>query len=93
MPEISSVPAPRIALVTGASRGIGAAIAEDLAAAGYRVVVNYRADRPGADTVVRRIQEAGGLAEAAQADVAKRDEVARLFAADRGAVRRRARTS
>ncbi len=81
MPEISSVPAPRIALVTGASRGIGAAIAEDLAAAGYRVVVNYRADRPGADTVVRRIQEAGGLAEAAQADVAKRDEVARLFAA------------
>jgi 3-oxoacyl-[acyl-carrier protein] reductase len=61
----------KVALVTGASKGIGAAIAKALAAAGAAVVVNYASDKAGADTVVAAITAAGGKALAVQADVTK----------------------
>lgn len=69
--------APRhpVALVTGSSRGIGAETARQLAAAGCRVVVNYREKRPRADKVVASIGELGGTAIALGADLTKRDEV------------------
>jgi len=59
----------RVALITGASRGIGAAVARLLASRGMRVVVNYRSSRGEADEVVGSIKSAGGRAMAAQADV------------------------
>ena len=61
------------ALVTGASRGIGAAIAIELARAGHPVVVNYRSGRDAAEAVVATIVAAGGQAEAIGFDVADRD--------------------
>jgi 3-oxoacyl-[acyl-carrier protein] reductase len=70
----------QVAVVTGASKGIGAAIAEHLAAAGAAVVVNYANSKAGADAVVKRIQQAGGKAVAVQADVSKPEDVRRLFA-------------
>lgn len=70
----------RTALVTGASKGIGAGIAKHLAAAGAAVVVNYASDRIGADAVVRHINDARGRAVAVQGDVAKTEDVRRLFA-------------
>lgn len=75
----------RVALVTGASKGIGAGIARELAAAGAAVVVNYANDRTGADAVVGEIEAAGGRAVAAQADVSKSADVARLLAETRRA--------
>jgi 3-oxoacyl-[acyl-carrier protein] reductase len=62
-------PDGRVALITGASRGIGAAVARLLASRGMRVVVNYRSSRGEADDVVESISSAGGQAMAAQADV------------------------
>jgi NAD(P)-dependent dehydrogenase (short-subunit alcohol dehydrogenase family) len=67
-------------IVTGASRGIGAAIAEKLADDGYGVVVNYAADADGAESVASAIRGRGGQATAVRADVAAPDEIADLFA-------------
>ncbi len=69
----------KIAVVTGASKGIGAAIAEHLAHEGASVVVNYASSRSGADAVVQRITKAGGKAVAIQADLAKQEDAVRLF--------------
>ncbi|MEW5986937.1 MAG: 3-oxoacyl-[acyl-carrier-protein] reductase [Chloroflexota bacterium] len=63
--------ADKVAIVTGASRGIGRAIAEDLAANGARVVVNYHASETAAQDVVTAIQAAGGTAVAVRADVSQ----------------------
>ncbi len=70
----------KVAVVTGASKGIGAAIATHLAAAGAAVVVNYASSREGADRVVARITADGGRAVAVQADVSKKADIDRLFA-------------
>jgi glucose 1-dehydrogenase len=70
----------QVAVVTGASSGIGAAIARMLGAAGAAVAVNYRGHPKGAAEVVAAIEAAGGRAEAIEADVSKEDEVERLFA-------------
>jgi 3-oxoacyl-[acyl-carrier protein] reductase len=69
----------QVAIVTGASKGIGAAIAKALAAAGASVVVNYASSREGADRVVAEIAGKGGKAIAVKANVAKAAEVQRLF--------------
>ena len=69
----------KVAIVTGASKGIGAAIAKGLGAAGAAVVVNYASSREGADRVVAEITDKGGRAIAVQGDVAKAADVRRLF--------------
>ena len=69
----------KVAVVTGASKGIGASIAKSLAAAGAAVVVNYASSRDGADRVVAEIKGKGGKAIAVEADVAKVADVAKLF--------------
>lgn len=69
----------KIALVTGASKGIGAGIAKSLAAEGANVVVNYASAKEGAEKVVAEIVAAGGKAIALQGDVSKEADVERLF--------------
>lgn len=71
----------KVALVTGASKGIGAAIAKALAAAGAAVVVNYASDQAGADAVVAAITAAGGKAVAVKGDVSKAAEAQALVEA------------
>ncbi|HEU4368776.1 MAG TPA: glucose 1-dehydrogenase [Methylomirabilota bacterium] len=75
----------KVAIVTGASKGIGASIARHLAAEGAAVVVNYASSKEGADRVVAEIVGSGGRALAVQANVAKQAEIGRLFAATRQA--------
>jgi 3-oxoacyl-[acyl-carrier protein] reductase len=70
----------KVAVVTGASKGIGAAIAKYLAAEGASVVVNYSSSKEGADKVVTEITKKGGKAVAVQANVSKQNEIDRLFA-------------
>jgi 3-oxoacyl-[acyl-carrier protein] reductase len=69
----------KVAVVTGSSKGIGASIAEHLAAEGASVVVNYAKSRAGADAVVARIKERGGKAIAVQGDVARSEDIQHLF--------------
>jgi 3-oxoacyl-[acyl-carrier protein] reductase len=69
----------KVAVVTGASKGIGAAVAGHLAAEGAAVVVNYASSNAGADKVVSDITRRGGKAIAVQADVSKPDDIRRLF--------------
>jgi NAD(P)-dependent dehydrogenase (short-subunit alcohol dehydrogenase family) len=71
----------RVALVTGAGRGIGAAIAIELAAQGARVVVNYAERADDANATAEAIRAAGGDAFCAQADVQNPQQLERLFAA------------
>lgn len=71
----------KVAIVTGASKGIGAGIAKGLAAAGAAVVVNYASSREGADRVVAEIKDAGGRAVAVHGDVSQAADVRRLFEA------------
>jgi 3-oxoacyl-[acyl-carrier protein] reductase len=70
----------KTAVVTGASKGIGAAIAEHFAAEGAAVVVNYATSKTGAEAVVKRITQKDGKAIALQADVSKPEDILRLFA-------------
>jgi 3-oxoacyl-[acyl-carrier protein] reductase len=69
----------KVAIVTGASKGIGAGIAKGLAAEGAAVAVNYASSREGADRVVAEIEQAGGRAVAIQGDVSRGEDVQRLF--------------
>ena len=69
----------KIAVVTGASKGIGASVAERLAAEGATVVLNYARSKAGAESVVVRINQKGGRAIAVQADVSKPEDIHRLF--------------
>src|SRR3954453_16745958 len=69
----------KVAIVTGASKGIGAAIARHFAAAGASVVVNYASSKDGADRVVADIERDGGKAIAVRANVADQADIRRLF--------------
>ena len=71
--------ANKVAVVTGASKGIGAAIATHFAAEGAKVVVNYASSKEGADKVVKIITDNGGVAIAVQGDISKEGDVTRLF--------------
>lgn len=71
--------AGKVAVVTGSSKGIGAAIAKELAAAGAAVVVNYSSSKDGADRVVDEITQTGGQAVAIQANLAEPSDIQRLF--------------
>src|SRR2546421_7795174 len=70
----------KVAVVTGASKGIGAGIAKQLAAEGAAVIVNYASAKSDADKIIDEISKAGGKAVALQANVAKKSEVQKLFA-------------
>jgi len=69
----------KVAVITGASKGIGAAIAKHIAAAGANVVVNYASDKAGADKVVAAITSNGGKAIAVQGSVSNEGDITRLF--------------
>ena len=69
----------KVAVVTGASKGIGAAIAESFGSEGAKVVVNYASDQKGAQRVVDKIKSSGGEAIAVKADVSKSEDIKKLF--------------
>lgn len=69
----------KVAIVTGASKGIGAGIAKEFAHEGAAVVVNYASDQKGAENIVKEIADNGGKAIAVHADVSKTDDVKQLF--------------
>lgn len=71
--------AGKVAVVTGASKGIGASIAKHLGTEGASIVVNYSSSKAGADSVVAEITKSGGKAVAVQGDVSKQAEIKRLF--------------
>jgi len=75
----------KIAVVTGASKGIGASIAENLASEGASVVVNYASSKSGAEAVVKRITEKGGKAISVRADLSKPEDIKLLFAETKAA--------
>jgi 3-oxoacyl-[acyl-carrier protein] reductase len=75
----------KVAVVTGASKGIGASIAEHFGAEGASVIVNYSSSKSGADAVVKRITAKGGKAIAVQADVSQPKDITRLFAETKAA--------
>src|SRR5579859_3707771 len=70
----------KIVVVTGASKGIGAAIAEKFGEEGAKVVVNYARDKQGAEKVAAKIKQSGSEAIVVQADVSKQDDIKRMFA-------------
>lgn len=70
---------PQVAIVTGASRGIGAELARHLAASGHAVAINYASSAAEAEALVRELRDQGGRAIAVRADVSKADEVRALF--------------
>src|SRR6266496_2757662 len=80
--------AGKVAVVTGASKGIGASIAKHLAAEGAAVVVNYASSKAGADQVVDEITRNGGKAIAVKADLAKKADIDQLFAESKRALGR-----
>src|SRR6187397_535527 len=75
----------KVAVVTGASKGIGASIAENLASEGASVVVNYASSKSGAEAVVKRITEKGGKAISVRADLSKPEDIKLLFAETKAA--------
>src|SRR3954454_19349951 len=75
----------KVAVVTGASKGIGASVAEHLAIEGASVVVNYASSKAGADAVVQRITAKGGKAISVQADVSQPEDITRLFSETKSA--------
>lgn len=76
---IGRVNSELVAIITGGSRGIGAATADLLASKGYRICVNYRRDKTAADAVVSKLQSYGTKAIAIQADIGKEEDTVRLF--------------